>query len=206
MARPARKDWVFEWADPRINVGKDGEARMQVVVAGTEVVGSGGTVFVPEAWTTAEKARRPVGRHKIGAGLLMACAGLAALLLGVRSLTQGQTDMRAGIIAGGLTFVAMLLGFANHWPALQFGLSTTDPVATQIALRTGAAFIGALLAGLFVGMLASVGSFAARRAAHPLLAGRFRRGGPVPLRRWSWPALRPSSVRWRPALHRCGPP
>jgi hypothetical protein len=172
VARPARKDWVFEWADPRINVGKDGEARMQVVVAGKDVVGSGRTVFVPEAWTTAEKARDGQwAAIKIGAALLMACAGLAALLLGVRSLTQGQTDVHAGIIAGALTFVAMLLGFANNWPGLQFGLSTTDPVASQIALRIGAAFIGALLAGLFVGMLASVGSFAARRAARPLLAG-----------------------------------
>ena len=37
---PARTDWTFTFADPRVDVGKDGEARVVVSIAGDEVVGA----------------------------------------------------------------------------------------------------------------------------------------------------------------------
>ena len=56
--RPARSDWRFEYADPRVDVGTGGEARLQVVVAGDEPVRVGRSLFVPEAWQRAEARRR----------------------------------------------------------------------------------------------------------------------------------------------------
>lgn len=172
IARPARRDWVFEWADPRVNVGSGGEARMQVSVTGDTIGSSGRTVFIPETWLTQERGKDSNwAAFKIAAGLVMALAGLAALVLGVRSFTRGQHDIRAGIFAGVLAAAAVALTFANNWPALRFGLSTTDPIVTQVGLRVGGAAIGMLLTGLIVGMLASVGSYAARRAPRATLAG-----------------------------------
>ena len=56
--RPARRDWNFAYADPRIEVGTGGEARVQVLVAGDEPVLVGRSLFVPEAWQRAEAETR----------------------------------------------------------------------------------------------------------------------------------------------------
>jgi len=56
----------------------------------------------------------------------------------------------------------MLLSFANAWPSLMNGLSTTDPVVTQVALRIGAVLVGGVLAALFLGLMAAVSSYAMR--------------------------------------------
>ncbi|HEY5366635.1 MAG TPA: CPBP family intramembrane glutamic endopeptidase, partial [Casimicrobiaceae bacterium] len=157
--RPARTDWTFLWSDPRIPVGKDGEARVQVAVDGDEVTSSGRAVFIPEAWLRAEQARDGQwASARMAAGILLACAGLAALFLGVRNFTRARTDMRAGVATGVTVFVAMLLSFANAWPSLMNGLSTTDPVVTQVALRIGAVLVGGVLAALFLGLMAAVSS------------------------------------------------
>src|SRR5208282_2172865 len=54
---PARTDWQFIYTDPRVDVGKGGEARALVDLAGDEVVGWGRYIFVPEAWYRAERER-----------------------------------------------------------------------------------------------------------------------------------------------------
>jgi uncharacterized membrane protein len=164
--RPARTDWTFLWTDPRVAVGHGGEARLQVSVGGDEVTNSGRAVFIPEAWLRAEQARDGQwASARIGMGILVACAGLAAMFLGIRSFTSSQSDTRAGFFVGAVVFAAMLAGFADGWPSIAYGLSTTDPVLTQVALRIGGVVVGGVLVGLFVGMIAGVASFAMRSIA-----------------------------------------
>jgi hypothetical protein len=55
--RDARSDWTIVFADPKVFVGKDGEARIQVMLTGDEVASAGRSVFVPEAWQRAETER-----------------------------------------------------------------------------------------------------------------------------------------------------
>ena len=56
-SQPARNDWRFTYADPRVDAGLGGEARVGVDIAGDEVVSSGRYVFVPEVWQRAETDR-----------------------------------------------------------------------------------------------------------------------------------------------------
>ena len=94
--RPARTDWSFMFSDPRVDVGKDGEARMVVTVSGDEITGAGRFVHVPESWLRAERERS--GRMqiaKMAGALTFALAALAALIAGVRSWMRGHCDNRA---------------------------------------------------------------------------------------------------------------
>ena len=94
--RPARTDWSFMFSDPRVDVGKDGEARMVVTVSGDEITGAGRFVHVPESWLRAERER--YGRMqiaKMAGALTFALAALAALIAGVRSWMRGHCDNRA---------------------------------------------------------------------------------------------------------------
>ncbi|MEO8306204.1 MAG: type II CAAX endopeptidase family protein [Betaproteobacteria bacterium] len=170
--RPARTDWSFTFADPRVDVGKDGEARIGIAIAGDEIVGAGRYVHVPEPWLRAERERD--GRTQIArivAGLLFALAALAALGVGVKSWMRDHCDTRAMLFVMAVTFAGALAGFAVMWPAVAMNLKTTEPVVWQVVLRVAGLLLAATLGALVVGLAAGVGAWAARARPRTPLAG-----------------------------------
>ncbi len=161
--RPARTDWTFVFADPRVDVGKDGEARMAVTVAGDEIVGAGRFVHIPESWLRAERERS--GRLqivKMAGGLLFALAALAALVSGVRSWMRGQCDPRVLKVVFALGLVTAAAGIAVMWPSLAIRLKTTEPILWQAALAVAGSLLAACLAALVIALASGVGFWAAR--------------------------------------------
>ena len=178
--QPARTDWQFIYANPRIDVGKGGEARVLVNLAGDEVTASGRYVFIPETWYRAERERSGrLNLARIVVALAFAIAALAALIGATLAWTRDHFDRRAFRWAAPLLLFAAMANAANQWPSIAMRLQTTEPVITPLALAGGgllfAAVIGALLGGLFVG----VGAFAARVHVTPGLtnAALWLRGG-----------------------------
>ena len=171
--RPARRDWSFAWANPAVNVGTGGEARVQVVVAGDEVVLAGHSLFVPEAWRRAEAERD--GRRdnvKIGALAFVVLLAVAALVQAVLAWSRGRSDRRAFWWAAGATLAMSVLGAANNWQAVAMQLRTTEPVASQLTLTVLGSAAGAVMVALLVGLLAGVGAHYARTHVAASLAGR----------------------------------
>jgi hypothetical protein len=169
--RPSRTDWTLTFADPRIDVGKDGEARMSVAIAGDEIVGASRYVHVPESWLRAEREREGrTGNAKIAAGLLFALAAIAALGVAVKAWMRGHCDTRASALALAITLSAAAAGIAVMWPAFTIRLKTTEPVAWQM-LRVGAAARGGARFAA-VALVAGVGAWAARMRPRTPLAGR----------------------------------
>ena len=173
MDQPKRTDWLFIFSDKRIDVGKGGEARLSVTIAGEEIVGSGRYVHVPEPWLRDE--RRSAGRvqiAKISGGLLFVLAALAALIVGVKSWMRGHCDNRAAVLMIAIVFGASAAGVAVMWPALSLQLKTTEPIAWQVALLVSGLLLAAMLGALVVGLAAGVGAWAARTAPRLALVGR----------------------------------
>jgi hypothetical protein len=171
--RPGRGDWIFAYADPSLPVGKDGEARMHVAIAGDEVALAGRGIFVPEAWRRAEaeaEGKREFARI-VSAGII-AVAALAALVYAVMAWSRGRSDRRAFVRVGIVSFLLVVLGVANQWPAVVFQLRTAEPVANQLAMSVLGPLAGGLAIGLLLGLLAGVGGHYARRQATVPVAGR----------------------------------
>ena len=172
--RPARRDWAFAYADPRIDVGKGGEARAQVVVGGDEVVLAGRSVFVPETWRRGEAERE--GRRqlaKIISVAVIAVAAIAALIYAVIAWSKTRSDRRAFRWVMGITLLLMLAGSANNWPALAMQISTAEPVTNQLVIFILGGLAGGLLVALLFGLLAGVGAYYARTQSAARLVGRF---------------------------------
>jgi hypothetical protein len=170
--RPARRDWAFTYADPRIDVGKGGEARMQVVVAGDEVVLAAHSVFVPEAWQRSEVERE--GRRqlaKISSIVVIGLAAIAALIYAVIAWSKGRSDRRAFRWVTGISLL-MLAGSANNWPVVAMQLKTAEPVTNQLVILILGALAGGLLFALLFGLLAGVGAYYARTQMPVRVAGR----------------------------------
>ena len=173
-ARPARRDWAFTYADPRIDVGKGGEARAQVIVAGDEVVLAGRSVFVPEAWQRAESERE--GRRqlaKLCSIVVIALAAIGALIYAVVAWGKGRSDRRAFLRVAGISLVLMVAVSANNWPVVAMQLKTAEPVANQVVIGILGALAGGLLVALLFGLLAGVGAYYARTQVAARMGGRF---------------------------------
>ncbi len=90
--RPARKDWEFAYADPRVDVGKGGEARMRIAIAGDDVAVASRSMYVPESWQRAESerdAQRQVLR--LVAFGVIAVASIAALVFAMVAWARGRS-------------------------------------------------------------------------------------------------------------------
>ncbi len=213
--REARSDWTFVFADPAIEVGKDGEARIQVVVAGDEVVAAGRTVFVPETWLRAETVRdERLQILKLTGIFAVALGALAALVFAVISWNRGHCDKRAMALAGALAMAVAVIDLGNDWPDMLMGLQTTEPVVSQLAASASGNLFAALLAAGLMALLSGVGSWFARSRTQAGLASRmpaWAAGAAVALAVAGlaaasstlaertmplWPALSASSLAW----------
>lgn len=171
--RDARRDWGFVYADPRVNVGKEGELRLQVIIGGDRVLSTGRAVFVPEAWQRAE-ARRDDERQvvKIASLVIVALLALAGLVYAVIAWNRHRCDRRAMLVVGGLSMAMLVAASANNWPALAMQLRTAEPVLAQLTTSILGMLAGALLVGLLFGLLGGVGAWYARAQPAVALAGR----------------------------------
>jgi hypothetical protein len=166
--RPARADWQFTYADPAVEVGKGGEARVIVAIAGDEIAGSGRYVFVPETWQRAERLRASrLSLAKNAIRLALIVAGFAAIIATIIAWSRGRFDKRAFWLALCAVGAATLLSGINAWPAFAMQLKTAEPLAPQIAL--GAAGIGLSLVPLtlLASLLAGVAVWEAREHSVP---------------------------------------
>ncbi|MEP7328874.1 MAG: CPBP family intramembrane glutamic endopeptidase [Betaproteobacteria bacterium] len=162
--QPARRDWVIAFADPRINLPDGGEARVQITLAGDEVIGAGRYVFVPEAWQRREAEKS--GEHEVlamAASAVIALTTLAALIFAVVAWNRGQCDRRALMTVGVITLIGLIGTGLFGLPALYMQLQNIEPIGTQVALALLGGLAGRVAAALLIGLLAGVGVFHARQ-------------------------------------------
>jgi hypothetical protein len=173
VQRPKRTDWVFAYADPRLDVGKGGEARVQVAIAGDEVATAGRSLFVPEAWQRAEAER--AGQRQLlrilSVGLIVTVS-VAALVFAVVAWSRHRSDRRTLVGMALVVALMTLAGSANNWPQHAFDLKTAEPVANQLLVVALTAVAGAAFFGLLTGLLAGVGVYYAKGQAPVSIAGR----------------------------------
>jgi hypothetical protein len=170
---PARTDWTFTWSDPRVDVGKGGEARTVVALSGDEPVANGRYVFVPEEWTRNEQVQ--ANRAQIAAlagALVFVVAGLAGLVTGIVAWTRHRCDVRALVLVFATSALVTLAQAANNVPAFAMSLRTAEPLWSQWLTRVLGAVAAGLVGALLFGLLAGVGAWGARAAPRGRVAGR----------------------------------
>jgi hypothetical protein len=154
--RKAREDYTLVWqakaGDPR-NVG-DAHYRLEVDVAGDQVVRFARSFKLPEAWERAHRSSSLVNSVLTFAGILVSLAlvgaGLVLLVIKIRS---GEMPWRPAAKVGVLILVLLLLSELNQWPGLDRQYVTSIPLATWRLFEVVGLVIAPLLAGLLCWLL-----------------------------------------------------
>jgi hypothetical protein len=154
--RKARQDYTFIWqakpGDPR-NVG-EARYRIEVEIAGDEVVGFSRSFKLPEDWVRARNSTG-IGNIVLTGLLVLLAGGLLAgfVMLFVGVVRHGHIPWAAsaklGVIAGVLTALSGVLQLATS----DRSYDTSIPLTTFHAFQAIAIFISALFAGLAVWVL-----------------------------------------------------
>ncbi len=167
----ARRDWTFTFADTTVAPIGQGEAWLDVNVAGDEVASTRKYVHVPEDWERAQRAASTrnlviqIATSVTFGGLL-----IAASIGGMMAWSRGRYAPRLFLLAAVLALVLAIAGLANGWPALIANLPTVAPLQLQLLGVVAIAAVGLTLLAAMVGL--SIGALPHRLAGLGRLADK----------------------------------
>ena len=157
-SRPSRTDWLFTFTEIDRLPEVEGEARLQVQIAGDEVVDVVPTIYIPEEWQ--RERRRIESRNQIMAGglgllLLLMFGGCAVTAVVVWS--RGRLPLNAFAKLASAASVALIASSVNDWPITAAAFSTGQPWSFQAnATLIGLALV-ACIAGPAIGLVGALG-------------------------------------------------
>ena len=163
IKRKAREDYTLVWqakpGDPR-NVG-DAHYRLEVDIAGDQVVGFSRSFKLPEEWERAQEGRGLVNNLLIAVSVLTFLSLVAAgLIVFVNLVRAGQMPWKRSAKFGALFAILALLGALNNLPLTNGKYDTSMPLAvwkTVIAVSVIVVpLVEGLLAWLLIGSAASI--------------------------------------------------
>ena len=159
----ARTDWTFTFADTTVPPLPAGEPRLEVGIAGDEVVSAGRFVHVPEEWDRAQRAASTRNLIvQIGASVVFGGLLVAAAILGIVAWSRGTYAPRLFLLAAGIVLLVSVVELANGWPGLMAGLSTAAPLQFQVIGLVAVAAIGLTVLSAVIGL--AMGSLPPRLA------------------------------------------
>jgi len=155
--RSDRTDWTFTFSATEGYPLTVGEGRVEVLIAGDEVVGTRRFVHIPEEWERewrADESRRTLALIPMAALLLLLALG--ALILGIVRWARGSLHTPPLLVLSTSIAVTLLLTTLNEWPNTVGGFTTQISFANQVALALLGSGLGlAFLAG-GVGLLGAL--------------------------------------------------
>jgi membrane protease YdiL (CAAX protease family) len=175
--RKAREDYTLVWqakpGDPR-NVG-DAHYRLEVDIAGDQVVGFSRSFKLPEDWIRAQEASSITNNILVAITISVSLIVVAAgLILFVNLVRSGHMLWKRSAKFGVLVAIFSLLSMLNQFRLFSRGYDTRDPLAIFDLIVAVRVIVGPLLLGLLAWLL--IGSAASLYpAAWKIFSGEARR-------------------------------
>lgn len=161
---PARTDWVFTFEDltvPPIPLpgstdrSARAEARVEVAIAGREVVRARPFIHLPEQWERRRRAEQTTARIvQIISSALTIGLVVTAAILAIIAWSRGRFARPVFLAVGGLVLLVSAAGAVNEWPSLVAQLLTQLPFRLQLAMLLGAGTVALLVMAGALGLAA----------------------------------------------------
>ncbi len=154
---PARRDWIFTYADTVNFPLSQGEDRIRVRLSGSAVSQAERTVHIPEDWQRNERNRENAAQiirilsMVVLYGFFIAGA-VYALIQWSRKRFDAKMFRLFFLSLGGI----QILGFINRWPEIISSFSTSMPYSNQVIIEVTSGVVSALVIGALAGLVAGL--------------------------------------------------
>jgi len=166
----ARTDWTFTFQDPLTSSLKEGELRLDVKIAGDQVVNVYRYVHVPETWS-----RQDRNAETTADAVYFALIGLVAVSLAIGFFIElfhwGRCRVAVGIMVAVFMCLSLLAGahWINQWPAMIFNFSTAQTWLDQVWKSASIELlINAIIMPAFFALVAAMAWQRDQAASNPL--------------------------------------
>ncbi len=150
-----RTDWSFTLADSARNPLPQGEARLQLQIAGDQVANAYRFIYVPEEWARQQSDRRNLPNLVEYAALaMMGLIIVGGTIAGIISWSRKKFSSSTFYWAGGFLFLLALTNAFNRMPAMMAEFSTARPFALQVYIVIAASLVGLLVMSLCIALIA----------------------------------------------------
>jgi len=131
--QPARKDWVFTFADHTIYPLKKGQARINVIINGNMITDAYRYIHVPEEWERNEQNKQNIaGIINILCSLLLSIFFIMGSVISITQWRNFTTSRKAVMITFGILFVLFMGAIVNEWPSIIGKFNTSAPFSNQL--------------------------------------------------------------------------
>jgi membrane protease YdiL (CAAX protease family) len=157
--KPNRMDWFFRYRDNRnqVNVG-NGELRINIKIAGSEITNIWKEVFIPEDWLRSEEEKQSKNMpFNLIEALVIALTILLAVVFGIIRWSKKQFSIPIFVKSLILLMVLRITSLLNNFSNTVWNFSTSKPYLSQLYQSIFSdlvmsvlfmSFIGALIVGL----------------------------------------------------------
>lgn len=154
---PERRDWSFVFKDTMDFPMATGEARIEVEIAGDEVVAYGRFIHIPEEWERAHRKRQSISQVvQIGCVVLLVLIYLAGAVMAIVRWSRRQFATATFAIFCGLMAIVGAIQIGNGFrsgsaqfnTAISFEIQTMTVLIGGVIATTAIASVVALLIGL----------------------------------------------------------
>ncbi len=151
---PNRTDWTYTYADTIHYPLEKGQARIDVTIAGTEVVDSYRYIHVPEDWQRQERNQGSLmSAFRTLNSIFMLLLFLAGVIIAIVYWSRKQFSVSTFIAFVALVLGLQLIDLFNSLPSVIAGFSTSEPYRNQLIAAVGMPVIGFLFLSAAVGLL-----------------------------------------------------
>ena len=151
---PERTDWLMTFADPAQTLPQ-GELRLSVRIAGSEVADVRRFVYVPEDWERTERNNQTVASViQVVGTVVAALLILGGVIAAVVSWSRRQFALRLFLAVFAVFFVLSGFRLANGFPAVMANLSTSQPLGLQLAVLVGSGVVSLGLLSAAIALVA----------------------------------------------------
>jgi len=151
---PSRKDWTFIFSDIVHYQLKTGEARININIAGDEVVTTFRYIHLPEDWKRKYQNKESLKKNidNFGYNFLLFLV-IAASATAVIIWSRKNYSAKAFFYGFAILFVICLLRLVNEFPGEMAEFSTIEPLTNQYVSEITSSLFALILAPLIFGLL-----------------------------------------------------
>jgi len=153
---PHRINWSFIFSNPAVYPLQTGQARISILISGSEVIDAACFIHVPEEWQRKEQNKQnTLGIMMLVFALILVLSLFVALIIASKQKRTFIFSKRLFFLFSIISMIFTVIEIINVWPSIIGSFNTSLPLQNQLFQTIAAMVIQLCLKSVFYGLFFS---------------------------------------------------